>query len=240
MNRHIHAMAGAVLAGICAICALGLSTPAQATPITQTIDLGQVFTGSQPTGSMPWLTAIFEGDTGTNTGTLRLTSNLQSTDFVQGMKNAKSNVGWGFYLNQSLDSLDCKSGTCADHSFFGGSYHAGPVSGTYNLAFGWTSHNRFQSGSSAVYTLTFADALTGDPFGGDPSGWLSVAHVQGINGASCSGWIVAGAGSDAQGVTEPCGSTPAAVPEPGNLAMLGLGLALIGVFVGVRRRRDEQ
>ena len=44
---------------LAAIAWLGLSSPALAAPMTQTIDLNQVFTGNIPDGPSPWLSATF-------------------------------------------------------------------------------------------------------------------------------------------------------------------------------------
>lgn len=212
----------------------GTGTPV---PFSTTIQLNTVYAGNTPDGMAPWLTATFASSTGSTTGTLTLTSNLGASDFLQGLNSSHSTVGWAFYLDQSLASLTCASGTCADNNaLFGGSYNTGPVPDTFNLAFGWSSGNRFQAGGSAVYDLTFASALTGDPFAANGSGWWSVAHVQGITGG-CSGWIVSGDGSGASG-SGPCSSTPPPhdVPEPAELGMFGIGVLMIGLFVGLRRR----
>lgn len=220
-----------------AALAFGVILPAQSTPISTTIDLGTVYAGNTPDGSAPWLKATFTSTTGSTTGTLTLTSNLSASDFLQGLNSKKSTIGWAFYLDQSLASLTCASGICADNNvLFGGNYNSGPVPGGFNLAFGWSSGNRFAAGDSAVYDLTFANALTGNPFTGNDSGWWSVAHVQGITGG-CSGWIVSGDGSGADG-SGPCSSTPPPhnVPEPAALGMFGFGVLLIGAFLGLRRR----
>lgn len=206
--------------------------------ISTTINLNQVYAGNTPDGIAPWLVATFQ-QTGANTGTLTLTSHLGDSDFLQGLNSKKATIGWGFYLNQSLASLSCSSGVCADNNaLFGGSYNTGPVPGTFNLAFGWSSKNRFDGTDSAVYDMTFTNSLTGNPFAlaSNAIGWLSVAHVQGITGG-CSGWIVAGNGTGANG-DGPCTNTPPPVnvPEPSALGMLGLGAMLIGVFIGLRRR----
>lgn len=215
------------------------ATPAFAVPISQTISLSQVFTGSTPDGSPPWLTAMFT-QTGSNTGTLTLTSELKGSDFLQGLNSKKSTIGWAFYLNQSLSGFTC-SGMCGNgnSNFSAGGFNTGPVPGTFNLAFGWGpgSGNRFDGTDSAIYNLTFASALSGNPFGANGSGWWSVAHVQGIGpNGSCSGWIVNGTGQLGTG-SGPCGGGGGGnVPEPGSLGMLGFGALLIGLFIGLRRR----
>lgn len=198
------------------------SLPIHATPISTTIELGTVFTGTAPSGSASWLTATFTSDTGTNTGTLVLTSYLNGSDFVGG-----PNIGWGFFLNTGTSSMTCTGGNCADSALSVGSYNAGPLGNSWNLAFEWLAGDRFVSGNTATYDITFNSGLTGSPFVANPDpkaeGWLSVAHVQSIGESGDSGWIV---GVD----------PPANVPEPSVLGMFGLGSLLIGLFVGLRRR----
>lgn len=231
MKKHTDlAFVFAAIAGL-----LATATPAFAIPISQTISLNQVYTGNTPDGAPPWLVATFT-QTGSNTGTLTLTSKLAGLDFLQGLNSPKATIGWSFYLDQSLSALSCSSGVCADNgALFGGSYNSGPVPGVFNLAFGWSSGNRFDGTDSAIYDLTFASALTGNPFAANGSDWFSVAHVQGIGpNGSCSGWIVAGDGTLGTG-SGSCGGTTN-VPEPGALGMFGLGVLLMGGFLGWRRR----
>lgn len=218
------------------IALIAQPVPALSTPISSTLTLDTVYTGNIPDGSSPWLVATFT-QTGSNTGTLTLTSDLSASDFLQGLSSTKSTIGWAFFLNQTLAGISCSSGDCASNNvLFGGSYNSGPVTGGFNLAFGWSSGSRFQIGSSAIYDLTFANSLTGDPFGLNSDNWSSVAHVQGIGpNGSCSGWIVSGTGTP-QGGTSCTGVPPPNVPEPGTLGIFGLGILLAGLFVGLRRR----
>lgn len=232
-----------------ALAALGLlaqAAPALATPTT--ISLNQVWTGSQPDGNPAWLVATFN-QTSSTTGTLTLTSDLNGSDFLQGLESSNSAIGWAFFVNQAVTGITCTSGDCANsNSGFNaittnskgnltGGFNAGPVPGGFNLAFGWDVGSRFLEGSSAIYQLTFSAPFTGSPITYNTDGWSSVAHVQGIGNGSCSGWIVAGKGTDAQGITAPCtNSPPVSVPEPRQLGIFGLGLLLIGTFFGLRHR----
>ena len=210
--------------------------PAQAivtpTPITTTIDLSTVFSGAIPDGSAPWLQATFTSNTGSSTGTLTLDSLLTNPDFVQGGSNDSAAVGWAFYLDTNSFVVGSCSGNCANSVFSGGSFNSGPVPGIFNLSFSWAPNNRFMSSDTATYIINFGSALTASPFVANGSGWSSVAHIQGIAGG-CSGWIVAGNGSGAQGGT-PC--TPVNVPEPAVLGIFGLGILMIGLLVGLHRR----
>lgn len=210
--------------GLVSVTALALfiqAEPVFAGPVTISVD--QVFTGATPDGSPPWLVATFN-QTGSNTGTLTLTSNLTSPDFLQGLNSSNATVGWAFFLNQSLSAISCSSGTCANSNsgFDAGGFNTGPVGDIFNLGFGWGPHDRFQAGDSAVYDLTFASALSGNPFAANGDGWSSVAHVQGIGPNGDSDWIVAGP-------VHP-------VPEPANLGLFGLGALLVGLTAVLRRQ----
>lgn len=226
-----------ILASI-ALAALTVLPPrAAATPITVSIDPNIVFTGYTPNGSPPWLSAQFTSSVGSDTGTLVLSSSTGASDFVQGLSSKKSTAGWAFYLNQALSGLTCTAGNCADNNalYIASGVNTGPVPGTFNLAFGWSSGSRFVGGDSATYVLTFSNLLTGSPFVENGSNWSSVAHVQGITGG-CSGWIVSGDGSGAQD-SGPCTRAPLVpVPEPGELGIFGLGLLLGGLLLSLRRR----
>lgn len=222
---------------LAAVAWLGLSSPALATPMTQTIDLNQVFEGNIPDGPSPWLSATFTYNPGSTTGTLVLTSNLSDADFVQGDSGV---TGWGFYLSgNSLISSSC-SGVCAD-TILKTALNSGPVKGSgkngwgFNFGFGWDTGNRFDGTDSATYQLTFANALTStSPFAANGGGWYSYAHVQGLVGG-CSGYIVSGSGTLGE-QDGPCTPPPTNVPEPAGLGVFGLGVMLIGLFIGLRRR----
>ena len=227
-----HAGFGIVLAATVALFAT--ATPVFATPTTQTINLSKVYTGYTPSGPAPWLTATFTYDPGSTTGTLVLASNLSSSGFVQG---ANGVTGWGFYLSgNNVSGYSC-AGVCAN-TVSTSSLNSGPVPGGFDLGFGWISQNRFDGSDSATYTLSFGSALTSSPFVANGSGWLSYAHVQGLAPNSCSGFIVSGNGAVNSPLGLCDGSTPPPtnVPEPGALGMFGLGVLLIGGFLGWRRR----
>lgn len=217
-----------IIFGLISAAALALFVQAGPAFATVTINVNQVYTGATPDGLAPWLVATFN-QTGTNTGKLTLTSRLIDSDFLQGLNSASSNVGWAFYLDQSASITKC-TGTCGNSysGFNAGGFNTGPVhAGIFNLGFGWGPNNsgiRFAAGDSAVYDLTFGSALTGNPFTVNGSGYSSVAHVQGIT-VGGSGWIVSGPPS-------------VSVPEPAELGLFGLGVLLVGLFAGLRRRYD--
>lgn len=224
---------------LAAIACVGFSTPAFAT--VQTIDLGKVFTGYTPDGAPWWLQATFTYDGSSNTGILDLTSNLQDADFV----GSGGFNGLGFNLaGNTLNDYSFVSGTQAS-SVSIGSYTAPPAGlGMFNLNFQWNqASGTFTGNDTAEYTLTFANVLTASPFVANADGWTAYAHVQGItnmsDGATCSGWIVNSDGTGTVGTQDgTCGGTPPPtnVPEPGALGIFGLGVLLLGGFLGWRRR----
>src|SRR5690348_10935328 len=179
---------------LAAVAWLGLSSPALATSMTQTIDLNQVFTGNIPDGPSPWLSATFTYDPGSTMGTLVLTSNLSQADFVQGDSGV---TGWGFYLSgNSLADWDC-SGVCADF-ISTTTLNSGPVKGNgkngwgFNFGFGWNTGNRFEGTDAAISELTCANALTGTaPSAAMAGDCYPYAHVQGLVGGG--GGSIAGA-----------------------------------------------
>lgn len=229
------------LSGI-ALAAMVLPSIAHAIPAEafSYMPLNTVYTGYTPDGtSPPWLTASFSASMleGNKTGTLTLTSNLSDSDFLQGLSSNTGTLGWGFYMmGNSIASLTCTSGTCADTQLYGGSYNSGSVPGPFNLAFGWKSNNRFAIGDSATYSITFTNAITNSPFTFNDAGLISVAHVQGITGG-CSGWIVAGLGDGNIGGQGTACVPTTTVPEPQVLGMFGIGLLTLAVLVDIRRRR---
>ena len=73
-------------------------------------------------------------------------------------------------------------------------------------------------------------------FGGDTLDVIydDAGHVQGLVGG-CSGYIVSGNGTPGE-QDGPCMPPPTTVPEPAGLGVFGLGVVLIGLFIGLRRR----
>ncbi|MEJ2479761.1 MAG: PEP-CTERM sorting domain-containing protein [Acidihalobacter sp.] len=241
MRKALLGLAGSLIGLLCVAAA-------HATPI-ETIELKQVYTGYIPDGAAPWLTAsVAYGNSG-NDLVLTLSSSLSGSDFLQGMQGQNDNgaVGWAFNFVPvgSIANISCDSTlstNCASKVALGGNYNSGPVPGTFNLAFGWDSGNRFQQGDTAVYDIllnsseTQSLALVALPqqnyIQENNAGWSSVAHIQGIQ-QSCSGWVVSGSGSIADG-GQVCGSRN--VPEPSELSVMLFGITLLGGLY-LRRRR---
>ena len=218
----MHAMYIRRLLGAGVFLAAAWGGSALAVPMTQTIDLGSVYTGATPTGAPPWLSAAFSYETGATTGTLTLMSLLDDGDFVQGGSNANSQPGWAFSLSPSVQSLSCTSGNCADEVFNQAGLNAGPTgTGDYNLAFSWAVQGpggRLDGAEQAVYDLIFADALGASPFVPNAAGYISAAHIQGIGDGDDSSFVVDGG--------QP---PPVDVAEPAGTALAWLALMLIGL-----------
>lgn len=223
------------LALVGAVAMTAVSPMVFAAPVAApwTVGVDSIATGTAPAGIGPWLSAAFQ-QTGSNTGTLTLTSSLSGGEFLQG--NGDKNLGWAFNFGDALTSLKCTSGTCASSATFGGSYSGGPqgganATGNFNVLFTWDK-NRFGAGDTAVYEITFASTLTGSPFAANANGNSSLAHIQGI-GKNGSVWATSGA-PDGGVVPNP---DPVPVPEPAEIGIFGLGLVLLGGLLGIERRR---
>ena len=97
----------------------------------------------------------------------------------------------------------------------------------YELVFGFKPSNpgAIQAGTSLTYTITGKNGLTANSFATSSNGIFSAIHVQGFSQGG-SGVFISG---------EP-GLPPNEIPEPGTVALLGLGL--LG-FAAARRRAGK-
>lgn len=188
---------------LAAFAALAVSAASSASVV---FNLGDLINGSTPTGTPPYLTAIFE-TTGTDQVKLTMTNNMPTTNFVD---DWVFNMNPVVALNAVLASGNLATVTSGSDFTNGGANMKG---GLFDLHFAWpTSNNdpdRFVGGETTVYTLT-GTGLTENSFvslsvpdGNNPGGYYSAAHVQGFGSSGSIGTKV--------------------VPEPASLASLALG-----------------
>ncbi len=195
---------------------------------TITFQLGNAYSGPNPSGSAPWLTAEFK-DIGTDLVQLTMTAtNLVSSEDVK---------QWGFNINPTLEAslasltfAHISGVTAASINKGADGSNEGP-SHDYDFQFNWGSGSNsvFVAGVTSVYNLSGIAGLTANSFdfaseGGSPS-FYSAAHIQQIpvtSGAN-SAWI----GS----------SGPSPVPEPTSVGLFLAGAALAGVVFAKKRIR---
>lgn len=196
-----------------------LSVPAMAAVI---FDLDTTINGSTPTGSPPFLTAVFQ-TTAVDTVQLTLTNNMPSTNFVDNwMFNINPLPALVFTWVSGVQAIAATSGL--NFSNGGSNMKAGLFDIEFHYPSNTSDPNKFDGGHTSVYTITGSGitensflALSVDDPGSPPSsgGWYSAGHVQGF-GAGLSGSI---------GTNQP-------VPEPAAFAILGFGIIAL-----LRRRR---
>lgn len=223
-----------IIAGIAIM--LGGVLPLSASTVTY--DFGQISGGTPPSGSPPWLQAVFT-DNGEAANTVQLTltaGNLVGNEFVS---------SWYFNLNPTLDPTGLNLSVSGSTGSFTGptvqtgadSFKAGP-DGKYDILLGFSTGDsgRFTAGDSITFTITDLAGLTVDDFnqlstpacGGGP--YSSTADVENIGQNGGSAWVNPTStflnGSD--------GPNPVSVPDGATTAGL-LGASLLAM-AALRKR----
>jgi len=200
------------------------NSPSSASPIY--IEYNEVYTGAQPRGNTPWLTALFE-DMGTAGVLLTLSApNLVKWEFVS---------GWYFNFNPDndvdalvfshVDGLRPYLKKKWDYTKEDGFNQAGGGLGfDIKIPFSTRYCKRFTDGIYSQFMISGLDDLLAADFNYQLSKndeeFVSAAHIQGIgNCGHHSAWV--------KGFDPPI---PSPVPEPSSFLLVVLGCVVIGIM----------
>jgi hypothetical protein len=198
------------------------ATAANATLLT--FELESEFSGATPpTGDTPWLTAIFDDDTG-NDKTVLLTmeaTNLVDDEFItEWYFNFDPELNVDALSFYAVDVVDAQATTILTEA---DAFRADGVGGDFDILFNFSTSNngeRFGAGETVSYLVTYTAAIDVSSFDflSDGGNELpTAAHIQGIDpNDDESGWV--------------------SVPDASIMYLLGPTLVMLGVF-GRRRAR---
>jgi hypothetical protein len=213
--------------------AFGLALVASRAPAAVlTFDYTFAYSGSDPSGTPPWLRATFTDGSSANEVSLRLEGlDLPRGEFV---------TSWLFNLDPRLDAERLvvePTGGLAPARIRAGENDFNRGGARFDLLVAFpTRHGpgRFTDGDVSELRISWSGddplfPLTAASFAFDSAGSRAIeasAHVQGIGWCDASGWV------GANGALEPPDEP---VPEPGTLLLVGSGLLGLG-----RTRRRQR
>lgn len=210
---------------------LGATQPADASLV---FSLGTVFNGTAPTSTPPWLTATFT-TVSPGTVTLELDASLEvASEFIDAVNFNLDPAILPSALSITTDScITCVVSSITNTTANGQNLTGGGAAGfgfDVNISFDNSPPaNRFDGIDVAKFTITdVTDLITESSFNFTNTGSASVpiaAHIQGIP--------VAGGGTTSGAAG---GTLLPSIPEPGTVALLGIGLAGLGF---ARRKRTQ-
>jgi hypothetical protein len=195
------------------------------------VTLNHTFSGTDPVGNQPWVEIVVSQLTSKS---VKFTVNVPS----QTQDLSQSEFVDKVYLNVD-PSLNIGNLSFAYDSGIQNSSHTistdGPKAdgdGYYDILVDYPNANntgaRLTTGTSSSFVISSTSAISVNSFnyssvnGGGNGTYYAAAHVDAIPPGSASGWVGA--------------SSPYVVPEPSTLILLGI--ASLGVFAGVWRKRS--
>jgi hypothetical protein len=212
-----------MILGLASIFVLGIAAPGFSAIVT--FELNFEFSGAtEPSGTPPWATAIFnDGDSPGSVLLTLNTSGLSGSEFVS---------EWYFNFNpdKNLESLNIAAAagnTVTENISIGVDSYKADGAGFFDILFSYPNGPpaaRFNKDITLEYTLTMEGLIAADFYAWSTESskgqFLTAAHIQGIG--EDSGWI-AGDNGNGGGQLDP-------IPEPSTVILLGAGLVGLGLW----------